>query len=143
MKVIEMKLLAILKQNGPEENLLHAFYKACLPIIRKIASKYSKLDVATGFEDLVNTGYFAARDTFLHFKIERGKLKITSYLVWRLKKVFTKLCTLKDRMAVINYPCGVTVQISYQKFQKIKRKLPPGAEYKVISRMVSRDDFDR
>lgn len=138
----EAKLWDILKQNGPEEDVLPAFYNACLPIIRKMALKYAKLDVAVGFKDLVNHGYFAARNTFLHFKSDRGKLKITSYLGWQLQKVFAELCPLRDRMAVIYYPAGTTEVISYQKFQKIKKKLPPGAEFRVISRMVSRDDFE-
>ncbi len=113
-----------------------------MPIISKVAAKYAKLDVAVDFEDLINQGYFAVVETFDHYKSGPESMKITTYLWCQLQKAFAKICSAKDRLAVIAYANGENAVMSYQKFQKAKKKLPPGAQHTVISRFVSYEELE-
>lgn len=128
-------------QKNSEGDGLGVFYEACLPIIRKVAAAYTRLDPAVGLEDLINHSFFAVRETFLHYKHNSSNLKWTSYLVWRLRKSFTELCPLKDRLVVLYYRDGRMQVAPYPEFEKLKRKLPAGTDYIVISRFSSYENL--
>jgi len=144
-KVREQILLEGLNvQNGnrDENAAVHSFYTKCIPIIKKVAANYLTLDTINDMEDFLQQGYLAVLDTFRQYRHQdQTDLKITSYLVWQLQKVFADLCPPKDRIVVVNYPDGMAAIISYQKFQKIKRNLPDKAKYTVISRMSSMNEI--
>lgn len=102
-----------------------------------MAARYSNPDPSVGFDDLEQQGYFGAVNTFDHFRKGPEAMKITTYFHLHLKKSFAELCEAKNRLVILSFPDGKKEIISYQKFQKIKKKLPQEVTWTVISRFIS------
>ncbi len=102
-----------------------------LDIIKYIAKKYSTLDPAISYEDLLNEAYIAIAESIEKFESEK-KVSYSSYLWWCLKKRFQKVLK-KDLMVVeIEDNTGEKAILNYNQFMR-KKVFLKGKKWRVIS----------
>ena len=67
----------------------YALYEANLPLIRKIAIRYARIDYAVGLDDLMQEGYLATLEAAQAYV--DGKWGWPQTLVWALKRRYARL----------------------------------------------------
>jgi hypothetical protein len=103
--------------------------------IKTLARRYSKIDPAVGYEDLLSEGYIAVANALENFK-SQSNLTFSSFLWWHLQKRFQSVLGT-DKIVDVRYEDGRTEVFSYREFLRIKRGLPEGTEWRVTSLLSS------
>jgi hypothetical protein len=103
--------------------------------IKTLARRYSKIDPAVGYEDLLSEGYIAVANALENFK-SQSNLTFSSFLWWHLQKRFQSVLGT-DKIVDVRYEDGRTEVFSYREFLRIKRGLPEGTEWRVTSILSS------
>lgn len=110
--------------------LAFKIYSEHQKVISAVAKKYSKIDPALNYEDLMSEGYIALMDAIESYDPAEN-LSFTSYLWWQLQKRFHSILG-KDKVVEIKFD-GKNKLVSYEEFLRIKRSLPERAEWRVVS----------
>jgi len=122
-----------------QENEIYNLYIKNLPIIKSLARRYEKIDPSVSYEDLMQEGFIAISNAANRFITHTG-LNFTSYLFWHLQKRFHGLLK-DDKIVEIKYPNGNPDVVPYSKFLRIKRRLPRGTQWRVISPSSSLEEL--
>ncbi|HOL44413.1 MAG TPA: hypothetical protein PLN56_10125 [Methanoregulaceae archaeon] len=117
-------------------------YQLSQPIIKSMIRRYESLDSINETEDFLQQAYLAITQTILTYRKQTNSptAKFSTVLYWQLQKEFESLCPSNHRQVELTYPDGRSAIISYKRFQKIKKQLPPGTQYTVSSRMTELAD---
>lgn len=114
---------------------IYEIYLRNQPFIKTLARRYSKIDPAVGYEDLLSEGYIAVVNALENFN-SQSDLTFSSYLWWHLQKRFQSVIGT-DKVVEMRYEDGRTEVLSYREFLRIKRGLPEGTEWRVTSLLSS------
>lgn len=113
-------------------------YRKNEKLIKTLARRYSNIDPAVGYEDLISEGFLAVIDALESFDKDT-ELSFSSHLWWYLQKRFNSTLG-KDKVVEVKYD-GVNKIISYNEFLRIKKSLPEGVSWRVVSLLSSLEDL--
>lgn len=80
---------ALLRAHEGDVEAAYALYEASLPLIRKTAVRYARIDCAVGLDDLMQEGYLATLEAAQTYA--PGKWDWPQTLVWALKRRYARL----------------------------------------------------
>jgi len=118
---------------------IHEIYLINQPFIKTLARRYSKIDHAVSYEDLLSEGYIAVANALKSFK-SQSNLTFSSYLWWHLQKRFQSALGT-DKIVEVKYSDGKEGVLPYREFLRIKRSLPEGTTWKVASLLSSLEEL--
>lgn len=118
---------------------IHEIYLLNQPFIKTLARRYSNIDNAVSYEDLLSEGYIAVANALKTFK-PQSNLTFSSYLWWHLQKRFQSALGT-DKIVEVKYSDGKEGVLPYREFLRIKRSLPEGTTWKVVSLLSSLEEL--
>jgi vacuolar-type H+-ATPase subunit E/Vma4 len=144
-EVIDNEYEKISSGNSENEDVIYGLYLKSIPLIKSIAKRYVKLDIANDQEDFLNEGYMAVESALRNYRKDSNKdsdMKFSTFLTWCLQKNFEKICPSDDKLVEINGN-GKPAVVSYKDFQKVKKKLKEseGTTWTVFSRFIPFEPF--
>ena len=107
--------------------------------IKTLSRRYSKIDPAISYEDLLTEGYIAVMNALDSFDSQTN-LSFSSHLWWNIQKRFQSVLGT-DKVVEMRYEDGRTEVLSYGEFLRIKRSLPEGTEWRVTSLLSSFEEL--
>jgi len=107
--------------------------------IKTLSHRYSKIDPAIGYEDLLAEGYIAVMNALDSFDSQTN-LSFSSHLWWNIQKRFQSVLGT-DKVVEIRHTDGRKEVISYSEFVRIKRSLPESTEWRVTSLLCSFEEL--
>jgi len=133
--------LASLKRSSVNRvnKLPERIYSENQRFIKALAQRYSKIDSAVGYDDLMSEGFIAIMEAVNGFDFEKSNLSFSSYLWWRLQKRFQSVLGT-DKVVEIDIDGDKDI-ISYAEFLRVKKGLPIGAKWRVTSLLSSFEEI--
>ena len=111
-------------------------FKKSLPMIKFLARRYSTIDPAVGYEDLISEGYIAVGEAVKNYVFKKN-VSFQTYLWWVLKKRFQSVLRNGSKKVVeVEDRLGNKKLISYSEFQRQKVFLE-GKKWRVVSLNIS------
>jgi len=107
--------------------------------IKTLSRRYSKIDPAIGYEDLLAEGYIAVVNALSNFN-SQSNLAFSSHLWWNIQKRFQSVLGT-DKVVEVKHIDGRKEIISYSEFIRIKRSLPQRTEWRVTSLLSSFEEL--
>jgi RNA polymerase sigma factor (sigma-70 family) len=133
--------LASLKRSSVDKvnNLPEQIYSENQRFIKALAQRYSKIDSAVGYEDLMSEGFIAIMEAVHGFNFQKSNLNFSSYLWWHLQKRFQSVLGT-DKVVEVDID-GEKDIISYTEFLRVKKGLPEGTTWRVTSLLSSFEEL--
>jgi DNA-directed RNA polymerase sigma subunit (sigma70/sigma32) len=107
--------------------------------VKTLSRRYSKIDPAISYEDLLTEGYIAVMNALDSFDSQTN-LSFSSHLWWHLQKRFQSVLGT-DKVVEVKHVEGRQEIISYSEFIRVKRSLPEGTEWRVTSLLSSFEEL--
>ncbi len=130
-----------MKNQKPQEELNDLFLRVLREnkkLIESVARRYSGIDPSLDYEDLLSEAYLAMVNALSNFE-EGKKTSFTSYLFWHLQKKFQTVLG-GDKVVEVEVN-GEKRVLSYSEFIRIKRNLPEGSTFRVMTLLSSFEEL--